>query len=165
MKLGLVLGAGGVTAGAWLTGALHAIVEETGWDPGSAEGVVGTSAGGGSGGVGAIMGPFVAAGGIPPWFMVAHSAGEDFSGLDDRQGRPAAEADRSGGAGFRLHPGRPQLGPGSWRLAVGALRNPARHPAPAVVAGWIPAGIGPPGPLRQIVRKAGPGGWGAHPRL
>jgi len=27
-----VLGAGGVTGGAWLTGALHALVEETGWD-------------------------------------------------------------------------------------------------------------------------------------
>src|SRR3954454_9108139 len=121
MKLGLVLGAGGVTGGAWLTGALHAIVEETGWDPGSADVVVGTSAG-------AIIGTIVAAGGVPPWFMVAHSAGEVFAGLDDRQGRPTEEADRSGGAVYRLHAGLPPLGPGSWRLAVGALRNPARRP-------------------------------------
>ena len=158
MKLGLVLGAGGVTGGAWLTGALHAIVEETGWDPGGADVVVGTSAG-------AIIGTFVAAGGIPPWFLVAHSAGEDFAGLDDRRGRPAAEADRSGGAVYRLHSGLPQLGPGSWRLALGALRNPARHPASAVVAGWIPTGLVSPEPLRQIVRSAVPEGWGAHPQL
>ena len=45
MKVGLVLGAGGVLGGAWLTGALHAIARETGWDPGSADRIVGTSAG------------------------------------------------------------------------------------------------------------------------
>src|SRR3954447_16955930 len=158
MKLGLVLGAGGVTGGAWLTGALHAIVEETGWDPGSADVVVGTSAG-------AIIGTILAAGGVPPWFMVAHSAGEDFAGLDDRQGRPTAEADRSGGAAYSLHRGLPQLGPGSWRLALGALRNPARHPAGAVFAGWLPTGVVSPDPLRHIVRSAVPEGWGAHPQL
>ena len=36
-RIGLVLGAGGVLGGAWLTGALHAIASETGWDPGSSE--------------------------------------------------------------------------------------------------------------------------------
>jgi hypothetical protein len=44
-RVGLVLGAGGVLGGAWLVGALHAIVSETGWDPGSADYIVGTSAG------------------------------------------------------------------------------------------------------------------------
>src|SRR5436190_2884092 len=158
MKVGLVLGAGGVTGGAWLTGALHALVEETGWDPGSADVVVGTSAG-------AMIGTIVAAGGVPPWFMVAHSAGEVFTGLEDRQGRPTAEADRSGGAVYSLHRGLPQLGPGSWRLALGALRNPARHPAGAVMAGWLPTGFVSPDPLRNIVRSAVPEGWGAHPQL
>ena len=33
MKVGLVLGAGGVQGGAWLTGGLDALAEETGWDP------------------------------------------------------------------------------------------------------------------------------------
>ena len=32
-KVGLVLGAGGILGGAWLTGALHALATETGWDP------------------------------------------------------------------------------------------------------------------------------------
>src|SRR5919206_3124458 len=107
MKVGLVLGAGGVTGGAWLTGALYALVEQTGWDPGSADVVVGTSAG-------SVIGTIVAAGGVPPWFMVAHSAGEVFDGLVDRQGRPAAEADRSAGATFHLHRGWPHLLPGSF---------------------------------------------------
>ncbi len=87
MKVGLVLGAGGVAGGAWLTGALTAIATETGWDPGSADRIVGTSAG-------SVIGAFTAAG-LPPWFMVAHSTGETFEGLTGPDGRPASEADRS----------------------------------------------------------------------
>ena len=45
MRVGLVLGAGGVLGGAWLTGALHALATETEWDPASADHIVGTSAG------------------------------------------------------------------------------------------------------------------------
>src|ERR671925_1019558 len=95
MRVGLVLGAGGVLGGAWLTGALHALAEETDWDPGSAERIVGTSAG-------SMIGSLVAAG-VPPWFMVAHSSGERFDGLTGPDGRPSDEADRAAGAGFRLH--------------------------------------------------------------
>src|ERR671916_2989661 len=102
MKVGLVLGAGGVKGGAWLTGGLEAIARETGWDPASADYIVGTSAG-------AMMGSLLAAG-VPPWFMVAHSAGEVFDGLVGTDGRPAAEADRSAGAVFRLHRALPRLG-------------------------------------------------------
>ena len=72
-KVGLVMGAGGVLGGAWLTGALDALAQESDWDPGSAEFVVGTSAG-------SMIGALTAAG-VPPWFMVAHSAGESFDGL------------------------------------------------------------------------------------
>src|ERR671926_632144 len=104
-KVGLVLGAGGVMGGAWLTGGLEALATETGWDPASADTIVGTSAG-------SMMGALLASG-IPPWFMVAHSAGETFDGVTDASGRPAAEADRSGGAVFRFRPGWPPVGPGS----------------------------------------------------
>jgi NTE family protein len=45
MKVGLVLGAGGVLGGAWLTGGLDALARHTGWDPASADYIVGTSAG------------------------------------------------------------------------------------------------------------------------
>ena len=71
MKVGLVLGAGGVVGGAWLTGALHALATETGWDPAEADYVVGTSAG-------SMIGALCASG-VPPWFMVAHSRGSSFA--------------------------------------------------------------------------------------
>src|SRR3954471_15863718 len=109
-RVGLVLGAGGVLGGAWLTGALAALADATGWDPGSADRIVGTSAG-------SVIGALVASG-VPPWFMVAHSGGESFPGLTDAQGRPASEADRSGGAVFRIERRVPRLGPGSMKLAL-----------------------------------------------
>ena len=45
MKVGLVLGGGGVAGAAWLVGALVALERETGWKAGTADRIVGTSAG------------------------------------------------------------------------------------------------------------------------
>ncbi|MEA2178873.1 MAG: hypothetical protein QOG77_2170 [Solirubrobacteraceae bacterium] len=45
MRVGLVLGAGGVIGGSWLIGALDAFEAETGWRAADAEQIVGTSAG------------------------------------------------------------------------------------------------------------------------
>ena len=157
MRVGLVLGAGGVMGGAWLTGGLQALALETGWDPASADYVVGTSAG-------SMMGALLA-GGVPPWFMVAHSAGESFEGITDAQQRPAAEADRAAGAVFRLHRGIPPLGPGSWRLIVNGLRDPRRHRPAALAAGWLPRGVVSTQPLQDTVRRVVPSGWAEHPHL
>lgn len=98
-----MLGAGGVMGGAWLAGTLHGLALQTGWDAASADRIVGTSAG-------AMIGSLLA-GGVPPWFMVAHSAGEDFDGLSDARQEPASAADRAAGAVFKLHRGIPSLGP------------------------------------------------------
>ena len=155
MRVGLVLGAGGVLGGAWLTGALDAIAEETGWDPASAEYVVGTSAG-------SMLGALLAAG-VPPWFMVAHSRGEVFDGLVGPDGRPAADADRSAGAVFRVHRGLPIPGPGSLRMAITALSNPLRHTPLQLLAGWLPAGLISTDGLKELVRRAVPGEWTEHP--
>ena len=154
MKVGLVLGAGGVLGGAWLTGGLDALARETRWDPGSADYVVGTSAG-------SMIGALVAAG-VPPWFMVAHSRGEVFDGLAGPDGRPAADADRAAGAVFRLHRGLPAIGPGSLRMAFTALRNPLRHTPLQMLAGWIPAGLISTDSLKDVVRRAVPGPWVDH---
>jgi NTE family protein len=151
----LVLGAGGVLGGAWLTGALHAIATETGWDPGSADYLVGTSAG-------SMVGALVACG-VPPWFMVAHSSGEEFDGLADARGRPASSADRAAGASFRLHRGAPALGPGSWRLALSSLARPYRYSPAAMLAGWLPLGPVSTEPLKDTVRRACRGAWAPHP--
>src|SRR4030088_1530795 len=44
-RIGLVLGAGGSVGHAYHAGVLAAIAEATGWDPNSADGIAGTSAG------------------------------------------------------------------------------------------------------------------------
>ena len=155
MRVGLVLGAGGVQGGAWLTGALDALADETGWDPATADVVVGTSAG-------SVIGSLCVAG-IPPWFMVAHSAGETFDGVVDARGRPAAEADRSGGARYRLERALPPLGPGSWPLALATMRAPHRYPPAALFAGWAPRGFISTEPVKEIIRTVVPSGWSDHP--
>jgi NTE family protein len=154
-RVGLVLGAGGVLGGAWLVGALSAIASESGWDPGSADYVVGTSAG-------SMIGALVACG-VPPWFMVAHSAGEDLDGLTDARGEAAAAADRSAGASFRLERSGFALGPGSWRLAAASLARPYRYPPMAVISGWLPRGLVSTEPLRDTVRRACASDWAPHP--
>ncbi|MEK6229696.1 MAG: patatin-like phospholipase family protein [Actinomycetota bacterium] len=155
MKVGLVLGAGGVLGGAWLTGALHAITRETGWDPGLADRIVGTSAG-------SVIGAFAAAG-VPPWFMVAHSNGETFHGLSGPDGRPAADADRDGGAVFKLHRGLPPIGPGSWRLGLSSLVRPMKNTPLAMTVGWVPRGFVSTESIERSVQRAVPAGWAPHP--
>jgi NTE family protein len=157
MKVGLVLGAGGIQGAAWLTGGLDAIAEETGWDPASADRVVGTSAG--------SMIAALCASGIPPWFMVAHSRGETFDGVHDAEGRPAANADRSGGARFELERARPPIGPGSWRLAARTLANPRRYTPATVLSGWLWRGVFSTEPLKETIRRVVPSGWSPHPSL
>lgn len=140
--------------GAWLTGGLEAIARETGWDPASADRIVGTSAG-------SMMGALLASG-VPPWFMVAHSEGRTFEGLIDADGRPAGEADRAAGATFRLHRGLPAW-PGSWRLIGRSLVAPHLHRPPALLAGWLPRGPISNEPLKDTIRRVVPSGWTDHP--
>ncbi len=157
MRVGLVLGAGGVLGGSWLVGGLHALAEETGWDPGSADYIVGTSAG-------SMVAAFVASG-VPPWFMLAHSTGEVDTGIADGPGPGEKEITRSGGAVYRLHRGMPALGPGSWRLAVASLARPYRYSPTAVLAGWLPQGVVSSEPLKETVRRIAPDDWAPHPNL
>lgn len=149
MRVGLVLGAGGVLGGGWLVGGLHALASETGWDPGSADFLVGTSAG-------AMVGGLLASG-VPPWFMVAHSAGETAG--------PVTASSRSGGSRLTLHRGLPALGPGSWRLALASLARPYRYSPAAILAGWLPQGLMSSEPLKRTIRGVAGDGWAPHPNL
>ena len=155
MRIGLVLGAGGVQGGAWLTGGLDALADQTGWDPASADVIVGTSAG-------SMIGSLIAAG-LPPWFMVAHSKGESFEGIADSRGEPAADANRAAGAVFRPARGALPLVPGSLPLAARSLLRPQRHTPAGVLSGWLPRGIISSDPLRDIIRRSVPGSWTQHP--
>jgi NTE family protein len=157
MRVGLVLGAGGVMGGAWITGGLHALATETGWDPAEAEYIVGTSAG-------AMMGSLLAAG-VPPWFMVAHSAGETFPGVVGADGRPAASADRSAGARFTWHRGFPRLLLGSPELILHGLRNPRTTPPLGLLVAWGPRGVISTEPLKEVIHRVVPQGWADHPNL
>ena len=152
-----MLGAGGVMGGAWLTGGLEALARETGWDPSTADYIVGTSAG-------SMMGALVAAN-VPPWFMVAHSAGEVFEGLSGPDGRAAADADRSAGATFRLARRVPRVGPGSWSMIANGLARPNAHTATAIICGLLPEGMIDNEPLKETIRRAVPGVWPDHENL
>ena len=157
MRVGLVLGAGGIQGGAWLTGGLDALAEATGWDPSSADYVVGTSAG-------SMIGALCASG-IPPWFMVAHSRGETFEGVQDARGRDASDADRAAGAGFRLERTWPPIGPGSWRLALRTLASPHRYTPATLATGWLPRGVFSVDGLKDTIGAVVPSGWSPHPNL
>src|SRR3954465_1167755 len=133
MRVGLVLGAGGVMGGAWLTGGPEALARGAAWDPATADYVVGTSAG-------SMMGALLASG-VPPWFMVAHSKGDSFEGLAGADGRPASTPPRAARAPFQLHQRPPPIGPGSWRLIGNSLTAPLDHRPTALFAGWLPRGF------------------------
>ena len=156
-RVGLVLGAGGVLGGAWLAGALAALAEAAEWDPATADVVVGTSAGSM---IGALL-----AGGVPPWFMVAHSAGDTFPGLLDANGEPTDEADRSAGGVLVRRKGVPDLRPYSVGLGVRALRHPRNHRLGAAAAAFAPRGVMSTRPLRETVQRVVPTGWADHPAL
>jgi len=156
-RVGLVLGAGGVLGGAWLTGALHAIASETGWDPGSSEYIVGTSAG-------SMVGALLACG-VPPWFMVAHSTNQRLGAVRDVTGQTVGAGDRTAMNRYRLHRGMPALGPGSWRLAVSSLARPYRHSPAALLAGWLPHGPLSTEPLKDAIRRVCEEPWAPHPNF
>src|SRR5512143_2638439 len=85
-RIGLVLGAGGATGHALHIGVLTALEETTGWDPRTADVIVGTSAG-------AIIAALLR-GGLSPRDLAARALGEELSEEGSRiaaiLGRPQA---------------------------------------------------------------------------
>jgi NTE family protein len=168
MKVGLVLGAGGVVGAAWLIGALEALAAETGWDPSSADHIVGTSAG-------AVVGSLVADG-IAPEYLAAYGAARALGEIDDVGGRVAQlaariggrdrldeVAERIGGDELRLQLALPPIGPGSWRLALNTLRHPLSHAPSTMLAGWLPRGVVSTRPISALVETFVAGEWPDHP--
>jgi NTE family protein len=144
MRVGLVLGAGGVIGGAWLMGALEALEAETGWRAADAEQIVGTSAG-------AVIGALAAAG-VSPEYMSAYATGETLDDVAEAEARAAATAQRASAGDYHLHWALPPIGPGSWRLAMSTLLQPHRHSPAALIAGWLPRGFVSTAPIRAVVK-------------
>jgi NTE family protein len=153
MRVGLVLGAGGVVGASWLIGALEALESETGWKPTEADLIVGTSAG-------SVVGA-LAASGLPAAYMGAYAAGRTLEGLGSLDGAAAQldEIERDHPDRFRLQLALPPIGPGSWRMALSTLRNPFRHTPAAVVGGWLPRGVVSTAPIRRLVARFAGDEW------
>ena len=154
-SIGLVLGAGGVRGGAFHAGALAALAEVTGWDPRSADLIVGTSAG-------------------------AHTAATLRTGLSaaDHLARATDQPLSAEGAALiaaspeRLRLSDPSAAPGGppwaylpqapWLLGPAMLR-PGITRWGVAVAGMLPAGRLPTAPMGQRVRAMQTGRWPEQP--
>ncbi len=154
MRVGLVLGAGGVVGASWLIGALDALEAETGFAPGDADVVVGTSAG-------SVVGSLVTAG-LPARLLAAYAAGRPLDGFEGVDGMAVWERDeleRDSPDRYGLQRALPPVGPGSWRLALTTMRNPLRHAPAVVVGGWLPRGVISTAPIRRLVDRVVGDAW------
>jgi NTE family protein len=135
-----------------MIGALHAIASETGWDPGSADYVIGTSAG-------AMVGAMLASA-VPPWLLLAYGSGESLQGMPILGEASAARF----GASFQIHWTFPRPVLASPGLALRSLREPWKY-GPAGIVAWLPQGVISTEPLKAVVRQVVAEGWVAHPHL
>ncbi|MER5636290.1 patatin-like phospholipase family protein [Kitasatospora sp. NPDC002227] len=140
VRRGLVLGGGGMLGAAWTIGALCAIEETTGWRPGEAEVILGTSAG-------SILGTMLAAGVGAAELRDHHLGRPVVSG-------PLAgvEFDYDTAVGGALPP-RPQAGIGSPGLLRDAVRHPRDYPFLTMVSAAVPTGRGSVAPVGELVRR------------
>jgi NTE family protein len=145
-RVGLVLGAGGVTGGAFHAGVLAALHEVLGWDARRAEIIVGTSAG-------SLTGAVLRAG-LPPGDLAARAEGTPLSAEGRRVLARAAPPPSS----FPLRPS----------LASAARAGRGRSAAPELLAAWarrpwtmrpgaLAAGLLPPGTVSTDMITGGIG--------
>src|SRR5205807_7697012 len=125
-RVGLALGAGGVLGGAWLAGTLAALSAATGWNPGAAQVLLGTSAG-------SVFAALVAGGVAAGRLLPPAGAGPGALGGWPLADLVAAEA-------YGLPRRRPAPAPGSLELVVRAARE--RAPLRAI-SGLAPRGLVP----------------------
>lgn len=157
LRVGLVLGGGGILGGAWLIGALHALQEATGFDPVSATHIVGTSAG-------SVVGSLIAEG-IPPWWLVYHQRGGDVSAMTDRFREPIRDADEESRSFISWTGTVPRPVLGSPSLAVRTMLQPWRYPPATALTGWIGRGFLSTSEIGRVIRSLVPSGWSSHPNL
>jgi NTE family protein len=147
VRIGLVLGAGGSVGVAYHGAVIAALERATGWDPRSAEVLVGTSAG-------SITAAMLRAG-VPAGDLVRISEDQPLS----EEGAHLAELGRP-------HRPRPHVTDflrthpvASPRGVVHGLTHPCAHPAAALVAALLPAGGIPTDPISEGVNAVFSEGW------
>jgi NTE family protein len=131
VRVGLVLGGGGVRGASWLMGALRGLVAETGWAPAGSELVVGTSAG-------AVVAALTASG-AKPWDALGPGRQDLLRALKE-------------GATFRVEFRLRSLAPGSLPLVGRALRAGPTH-VMEVLAGVLPEGFVSIDPIIRLMRE------------
>jgi NTE family protein len=147
-RVGLILGAGGITGGAWLAGTLSEITAATGWEPGSADLVVGTSAG-------AVMAALIASGLSARRLMPPD---DDHAGAWPLRDLIRRESYAGGGA-------LPFLAPRSLRLLLAAVTYPGSTwtRGTRLLSALAPRGRVPTEAIRRAIRQSVPPGWAQHP--
>jgi NTE family protein len=161
MRIGLVLGSGGIVGASYLVGALEALRRLTGWEPAMATRIVGTSAG-------AYIGTLACA--VPTWLMDAHCTGEmpgDVA-VEPAHWERADRLDRHNAGAFwqrfppTLRGARPLLG------SPAALREVISQQGPKswelLATGLIGYGVFSNQSVGTLVREACSGRW-PHPQL
>ena len=149
MRVGLVLGAGGATGHAFHAGVLSALAERTGWDPRTAELIVGTSAGSGVGSLLRI--------GLSAQDLAARASDQPLSAqgarLVAKYGTPAAAFAQATQA-----PAGPRriAGPG---VLASAMRRPWTVRATAVAAAMLPPGRRSTKPISAGINAVHGPGW------
>jgi NTE family protein len=150
-RRGIVLGGGGVLGGTWAVGALLALEEEFGFAAGSADVLVGTSAG-------AVLAAMLGAGVTPEQLRQRYND-------EVVQGGPLAGLSWNPDAAIGGHrPGLPRaLAPGSMKLIGRGLRHPAQVPGTALVAALMPEGAKTMAGVGRLIDAVSPmGGWSRH---
>ncbi len=158
MKVGLVLGAGGIQGGAWLTGALDALAERDRLGPGGSRL---------RGGHLRRLDDRRALRLRRP--ALVHGRPLARGGVRGRRGRRRAAGRRGRPRRRRPVPSwsgpcrRSAPAPGGWRSA----RSPTRagYTPATVFSGWIPRGIFSTASLKDTIRRVVPSGWSPHPNL
>ncbi|WP_063773320.1 patatin-like phospholipase family protein [Streptacidiphilus jiangxiensis] len=152
-RRGLVLGAGGSLGAAWTIGALCALQEATGWDPRTADVILGTSAGSL---VGSMLGIGVSAADLRDHQRGVEPAGGPMRGV---------RVDYDTWVGGAL-PRMPRPGIGSLRLLRNLAGHPQRMPFTTVLAAAAPPGRGSLSGVRDLYRQLHlDDGWPPNPAL
>lgn len=144
----VVLGAGGVLGAAWLTGVLRALEEVTGFDPRTADHLLGTSAG-------SIMAAALGAG-VDTNALLHHQFGLVLDGA------PQIDFDPDVDSGGRLPPWpKPRIG--SPELLLNSWRHPGQvHPQVAMYS-VVPEGRGDLEPVGRLIDSVNAAEWSPHP--